>query len=155
MAAILVMAAGCGSEGGGASRHNSAAESTSRVERCTQRLLQRAHGGPTEKAERYVKVAYCEPFERRSWVYEDGTLSIDAYLHVANSGSEACDAGKVGEPSRTVPCEELDRFNRMLDCALLHHVPRSEVKKYVDGLQQQRGEVECDDGTPLDKVGAG
>jgi hypothetical protein len=154
IAAILVVA-GCSSEVDGASR-DSAAERASRVERCTQRLLQRAHGGPTEEAERYVRVTYCEPFERRGWVYEDGTLSIDAHAHVANSGTRTCLSTKLGEPTRTVPCEELDRFarHRVLNCALLHLVARSQVRKYVEGLQQ-RGEVECDDGTPLDKLGAG
>lgn len=81
---VVVVAAGCVSDGGG--RVNASAENTSRVERCTQRLLEREHGAPTKEAERYVKVAYCMPFERRGWVYENGTVSIDAYLHVASGG---------------------------------------------------------------------
>jgi hypothetical protein len=102
-----------------------------------------------------VKVVYCEPFERRGWVYENGTVSIDAYLHVANAGEETCSSAKVGEPSKTIPCEELTRGAepQVLNCAVLHLVPRSEVRKYVGGLQQ-RGDVACDDGTPLDELGA-
>jgi hypothetical protein len=41
---------------------------------------------------------------------------------------------------------------RILDCALLHHVRRSEVRDYVERLQRE-GAVECDDGAPLDDLG--
>jgi hypothetical protein len=153
IAAILVVIAGCDSQGDGGSRDSAAVGLPSRVDRCTQRFLQRVEGAPTEEAERYARVTYCEPFERRGWVYDDGTLGIDAYLHVASAGT--CASAKPGEPARTVPCEDLERGHgpQMLDCALLHFVRRSEVTKYVEGLQQSR-EVACDDGTPLADLGA-
>jgi hypothetical protein len=41
----------------------------------------------------------------------------------------------------------------MLDCGLLDLVRRSEVSEYVSELQRGR-DVRCDDGTPLDLLGA-
>jgi hypothetical protein len=146
VAAIAVVAAGC-SVGGGESSPTDA-----RVERCTERFLQRATTGPREEVRRYARVTYCEPFERRGWVYDDGRLNIAAYHRLVEGGT--CGMGKPGQPARTVPCEDLEQgFGpRMIDCALLHLVPRSEVRTYLEGLQKSR-EVQCDDGTPLAELG--
>ena len=103
------------------------------------------------QARRYVKTTYCARFEKRGWIYDDGTLSIGA--QVGQSGSEICSS--LGGETRTVSCEELRRRDQhvVLDCGLLHIVRRSEVRKYVEELQRNH-EVSCDDGTPLDKLGA-
>jgi hypothetical protein len=149
--AILLLAASCGSQGDQASP-GGAAGNPSRVEKCVQRFLQQAEDA-SEEAERYVRVKYCDPFERRGFVHDDGTLSIDAYLTVAEGGT--CASAKPGEAARTVPCEDIEQGYgpRVLDCALLHLVPRDEVTKYVERLRQLR-EVTCDDGTPLADLGA-
>jgi hypothetical protein len=39
----------------------------------------------------------------------------------------------------------------VLDCGLLHLVRRSEVRAFVASLEQP---ARCDDGTPLDEIGA-
>jgi hypothetical protein len=39
----------------------------------------------------------------------------------------------------------------VLDCGLLHLVRRNEVQTYLEELGRP---VECDDGTPLDQLGA-
>jgi hypothetical protein len=160
-----VTVAGCGSTETEASRHTSAggeasAQAATRVERCTDRFLERVDPqdfANTTEAEirRYVEISYCLRFEKQGWVYDDGTLSIDAYTKLVESGSEECTQAESGEEARTVPCEELDQGDapQVLDCAILHHVRRAEVRKYVRELRRSR-EVTCDDGTPLHKVGA-
>ena len=71
------------------------------------------------------------------------------------SVSESCASAGPAQPSRTVPCDQLQAADgpRRIDCALLHHVRRSEVRKYLDDLRS-RGKLECDDGTPLGELGA-
>ena len=132
-----------------------------RVDRCVERLLSRA--SPEDLAaerrpfaERYVRETYCERFQREGWVYDDGTLSIDAHRWAVGGGESECAvAVEPGEPPSDEPCPESEQpaFDPMLDCALLHHVPRSEVEAYVAELPRRHALV-CDDGTPLDELGA-
>jgi hypothetical protein len=104
-----------------------------------------------EGARRYARDVYCARFERRGWIYEDGALRIAAHIWLEEAAT--CAAGSEGEPTRTVPCEEERHISGWrLECAILHHVRRSEVTDYVAQLQRE-GAVECDDGTPLDKLG--
>jgi hypothetical protein len=49
-----------------------------------------------------------------------------------------------------VPCEP--SFDP-LECALLHFVRRAEAQAYIHELTKSH-HVTCDDGTPLDKLGA-
>jgi hypothetical protein len=124
-----------------------------RIERCADRLLRAAtaQDASDEDARRYVREGYCARFEGRGWVYEDGALSIAAHIWLEDSAT--CAAGTEGEPTKTVPCEEERRSGRRtLECALLRHVRRSEVRKYVERLRREGG-VECDDRTPLDDLG--
>lgn len=115
VAAILFLAVGCDAN------EDSASESTSPVARCSERFLQEADEAVTADARRYVEVTYCKPFDARGWVYDDGTLSIDAYLQLESGGT--CASGTAGEPARTIPCEDLEQGYgpRMLDCAALQH----------------------------------
>ena len=54
----------------------------------------------------------------------------------------------------TSACSELpDEASVVLDCAVLHVVRREEVQQYVRELERDR-EVSCDDGTPLERLGA-
>jgi len=101
---------------------------------------------------RYATKAYCEPFDKRGWVYRNGTLSIDAYRYVKDSGT--CSTAAPGQPAQTMPCEELEAGGPLtLDCAILHQVPRAEVRTYVAKVRRNR-EVRCDDDTPLSELGA-
>ena len=105
------------------------------------------------KARGYVEKTYCERFEREGWIYADGALSIDAHTWLLESGSEECGIAEADGRSRTVPCEQLERAEpEPLDCALLRHVRRDEVRAYFDGLGRPAG-LACDDGTPLDELG--
>jgi hypothetical protein len=157
-ATIAAAAVGCRSETKEARNDRPAAQAASRIEGCTQRILeraeQRAENTTTSKAEieRYIRTTYCMWFEREGVVHDDGTLALGAYLVVLNGGT--CARAAPNQPARTVPCEGLDRRGpNVLDCALLHDVRRSEVQDYVAKLQRART-VSCDDGTPLDELGA-
>jgi hypothetical protein len=166
VALVVVVATGCSSAADDAGREAKADDepsvgAASRVERCTERFLRRVNFEDVPKAtrpalERYTEVTYCSRFERRGWVYADGRLSIDAHLWLEASGSQECAVAAAGEEARAVPCEELDEGlgPQVLDCAILHHVRRTEVAKYVAKLQRRR-EVRCDDGTRLESLGAG
>ena len=149
---LLLVAAVLGSAAGGCSSIGGpTAEANGRVERCTDRLVQRAAGPRSAAADSYVRKTYCRPFDERGWVYDDGTLRIDAYLALERGGT--CATAKAGEPVRTVPCEELEPPDpKILDCALLHIVRRREVQEYLARLQRGR-EVRCDDGTPIGDLG--
>jgi hypothetical protein len=148
LAAIVLLVAGCGSgEDAGED------EAAVRVERCIERFLERAESAELPEADfrRYAESAYCRPFEREGWIYEDGTLSIAAHME---SGSEECVQAESDGETETVPCEEPDGGGPLvLDCAILHLVRRDEVQEYVRQLEQSR-EVSCDDGTALDRLGA-
>jgi hypothetical protein len=162
LAVILFSVAGCGSgedpgQDAGAGVDGSS-EATSRVERCVGRFLERAasDGLAEADARRYIESTYCSRFEREGWIHDDGTLSIAAHVAFVESGSsEQCGTAEVGEEAMTVPCEELEGGDGplLLDCAILHLVRRGEVREYVGELERSR-EVSCDDGTPLERLGA-
>jgi hypothetical protein len=152
--------AGCGSGGSrteGTATDQHSAGVNERVERCTERFLERVEGAATGKdeARRYIEVTYCAPLAERGWVYEDGTLSIAAHTWLIEGSSEECASAGDDEPAQTVPCEQLEATGgiQVLDCAVLHQVRRSEVRDYVAQLQRTH-DVECDDGTPLEELGA-
>lgn len=147
IALVVFALAGCGSDSGEARGDHP------RVERCIDRRLQGvrpedlANTG-TDEARGYIRVTYCGRFESRGWVYDDGALSIAAQTWLDAAGSESCGS----EHSETVPCEELEHRDepKVIDCAMLRHVRRSEVREYLEQLQR---DVECDDGTPVEQLG--
>ncbi len=154
--AVLLCAvlAGCGGSSTGEARDGAptskeaSAASPPKVERCVDRLLARS---PTnelsaEQLRRYIETTYCRPFATKGWVYEDGALSIGAHESLQAEGT--CVGGEIGRPERTLPCG----VDAVLDCALLHHVRRREVRAYVEKLRRG-SEVECDDGTPVERLG--
>jgi hypothetical protein len=136
VAGALALAAGCGS-----------ASDDARVDRCVDRLLTGAASDPrsSDAARDYVRRTYCDRFERNGWVYHDGALAIDAQQWLDEGGE--CASGSEGMPTRTVPCDEV---GGRADCALLRHVRRSEVRRYVAEREQP---FACDDGTPIDELG--
>lgn len=126
------------------------------MDRCSDRFLARAEAvelsdARREEIRRYVETTYCARFAERGWVYEDGTLSIAAHEWLEAGGEEEC-ARLTQTGQETVPCE--DGEDPTLDCALLQHVRRSEVREYLEDLRRRVPDVECDDGTPLDKLGS-
>jgi hypothetical protein len=160
-ALFAVVLAGCGGasdlQAGGTATDQRSIATSERVERCTDRFLERVEGADSDKDEvrHYVEVTYCAPFAERGWVYEDGTLNIKAYTWLIQGSSEACASASGNQPAQTVPCEQVESAGgiQILDCAILHQVRRSEVREYVEELERT-GEVECDDGTPLEDLGA-
>ena len=97
----------------------------------------------------YLQRTYCDPFAKRGWVYADGTLSIKAQLWLMNG--RACSEGSSsGGPPVTVPC---DPSYESFDCGLLPFVRKAEVQTYLAELTKTH-RVVCDDGTPLDRLGA-
>ena len=168
VAAVFALAvAGCAGTAGDARDETGAtseapASALSPVERCTERLLRTAEVDELSEPEkegvrRYAERTYCAPFAERGWVYDDGTLSIEAHKWLEEGGQEECvSATEPGEPAKTVPCEQFDeRGSQMIgDCALLLHVRRSEVRDYLEQLRRRHGDVECEDGTPLAELGA-
>ena len=96
----------------------------------------------------YIQRTYCDRFAKHGWVYEDGTLSIKAHLWVMNAYT--CSEGSSDEPAVTVPCKP--SYDPM-ECALLHYVRRAEAQAYIKELTKTH-HVTCDDGTPLDELGA-
>lgn len=157
--AVLALALfGCGaSDGGGSTAERAADISVSRVDKCSDRLAARAKTDGLSDAEqdeirRYVETTYCSRFVERGWVYDDGTLSIAAHKWMEAGREEECT--RVTETgAETVPCEDIGE-DPILDCALLHHVRRSEVRDYIQNLRRRNRHVECDDGTPLEQLGA-
>ena len=96
----------------------------------------------------YVSVTYCDRFARNGWVYADGALSIAAQRWLLRGGR--CATATPGGTAKTVPCESLRSPGEPIECAMLHHVRKSEVRTYVAGLPR---DTRCDDGTPLDALG--
>ena len=99
-------------------------------------------------------VTYCQPFASNGWVYSDGSLSIKAQLWLVHGGRESCATSTPGGTSKTVPCSTLPSSGepRMIDCAILRFVRRSEVRTYLRQLGGP-GKVQCDDGTRLATLG--
>ena len=83
--AVLIVLTGCNS--GAKKTARTDAQTTSRIELCTQRFVDRIKGDRGPNIRSYVKRTYCGPFARNGWVYADGTLSIKAHLSVLNGGS--------------------------------------------------------------------
>lgn len=138
--------AGCGTHAG--------SQSDARINKCVDRLMHRAttNGSSEQEVRLYAKRTYCAPFERNGWVYGDGALSIAAQKWLDSGGT--CATGNAGKPTQTVPCEPANRdATGTIDCAMLHFVRRTEVVAYVAKLQRD-GDVHCDDGTPLEELGA-
>jgi hypothetical protein len=172
LAAVIALAAtGCGATAGDAidegSTTGKAAASAPAVERCTERLLRDADSTALTEEEReavrrYAETTYCSRFAERGWVYDDGTLSIEAHKWLEQAGEEECaqaeaaPEGGPAKPGRTVPCDEFNPGGAKMiaGCALLHHVRRSEVREYLDQLRRRHGNVECEDSTPLAELGA-
>lgn len=166
--AVLIFAAtvgACGSGNGGRRAETPSSVRTSpaansRVERCVDRLLEHATTQDLpdkEIARRYVRNTYCARFEEEGWIYEDGALRIAAQTWLEDGGTcargGAGEPGGAGKPTATVPCEPERRGGvRMLECALLRIVRRSEVSDYIDQLRT-KGAVECDDGTAISELG--
>jgi hypothetical protein len=140
-AVVFALAAGCGS-----------GSVNTRVERCVDRLLTGAASDPRsdEGVRDYARRTYCDRFERNGWIYDDGALTIEAQEWLDEGGT--CEAGGEGEPMRAGSCEELRRTDPIIDCALLHHIRKSEVRTYLEELDRTVP-VRCDDGTPLDELG--
>jgi hypothetical protein len=161
IALFAVVLAGCGGTGAsgseGTATDQRSVAANERVERCTERFLERVEGSDAVKdeARRYVEVTYCAPFAERGWVYEDGTLSIAAHSWLIEGSSEECASAGDDEPVQTAPCDQLEPTDgtQVIDCAILQQVRRSEVRDYVEQLKRIH-EVECDDGTPLAQLGA-
>ena len=143
--AVLLVLPGC------SSGEKKTTQTDSRVERCTRRFLDRIGGDA--KIRSYVQRTYCEPFARKGWVYADGMLSIDAHLSVLNGSACTSVTSTPGGPKTTIPCDPRAETNP-LDCAVLHYVRRNEVRAYIHKLERSHT-VSCDDGTPLDELGAG
>jgi hypothetical protein len=146
--AVLLALAGCSFGERKAAQADSPV--ASRVERCTQHMLDRVGGGAEVRS--YVERTYCGPFARKGWVYADGTMSINAHLYLLNGN--AC-SEMVGTPDgqmTTVPCDPRAAMLDPLECAVLHYVRRDEVRAYIRKLERSQS-VSCDDGTPLDKLG--
>ena len=147
--AVLLALAGCGGEEKAA---QPTVEASPRAERCTQRILDRVSGDNGPEARAYIDRAYCVPFDRKGWVYADGRLSIAAHLYVLNSGVCEEVTGSSGGSTTTTECDPADLLDP-LECAVLHYVRKDEVRTYLRKLERKQS-VSCDDGTPLDKLGA-
>ncbi len=144
---------GCGARAGDSGEKASAtteapASASSTVERCTERLLANADVEELSESEReavrrYAEQTYCARFAERGWVYDDGTLSIEAHKWLEEGGEEHCmeavEEGQPAKPARTVPCEQFADEGQAIigDCALLRHVRRSEVRRYLEELSRE------------------
>ena len=100
------------------------------------------------ETERYLRRTYCDRFAKNGWVYADGTLALDAYRWAEQGHS--CVTARPGQVEAPRGCDA--RASSTLDCALLHHVRRSEVQAFVATLPKPR--PACDDRTPLGDLGA-
>jgi hypothetical protein len=139
----LMVAIGCDSTA------KSEAGDSSLVSQCVHRMLARAEGEPRRLVRDYLRRTYCEPFAKSGWVHSDGTLSIRAHEWMLGAGT--CESV---EGTTTLPCDSRAQQEApLLECGLLHFVRRSEVRPYLEDLQRRRGDVSCDDGTPLDELG--
>ena len=144
--AVLLALAGCSF--GEKKAAQTDATVNSRVERCTERVLDRVGGGP--QVRRYIERMYCGPFARKGWVYADGALSIKAHVYMMNGYACSSVTSTPGGQTTTLPCDP--RPLDPLECALLHYVRKDEAQAYIRKLKRSQS-VSCDDGTPLDKLG--
>ena len=160
VALLLLVAAlsACGSgrgepPDGALSTERASAGAAARIEGCVDLLLPATTQDANEDAtRRYVRDTFCTKFEESGWIYDDGVLRIGAQTWLEEGAT--CATGSEGQPTQTMPCEELDAQGaRRLDCALLHHIRRSEVKEYIERLQRKHPVIECDDGTPVEDLG--
>jgi hypothetical protein len=149
--AVLLVLAGCSHRGQKASQPD--VKTTARIDRCTQRFLDRAKGNNRAQLRSYVETSYCGPFARKGFVYADGTLSIKAHLFLLKGLSCSTVVVSPGRRSKTIPCDPQTSELDPLECGILHNVRRDEVRAYIQKLERTRS-VKCDDGTPLDKLGA-
>ena len=150
--AVLLALTGCGGEKQAA---QPTIEVSPRAAQCTQRILDRVSGDNGDNARAYIERVYCVPFDRKGWVYADGRLSIAAHLYVLQSGvcsTETVGPGGSTTKTSTTECNPADLLDP-LECAVLHYVKKNEVRAYIRKLQRKQS-VSCDDGTPLDKLGA-
>jgi hypothetical protein len=141
--ALVALLAGCGSNG-----DEPDAGAGGGVEKCVARFVERIQGMDRSEAEGYARRTYCEPLSKRGWVHEDGTLSID---FVRKGFAHECVAPRAGEPAQTIPCDETSDL--VLDCGPLHLIRKAEVQEYLEE-RQRKGDVQCDDTTPLNELGA-
>lgn len=146
---ILVVAAACGSNGDG-----DAADGGARVETCVDRLLQDTPGSErTQNVERYARETYCERFDDRGWLYDDGALKMAAYTWLQEGGEEECAEARPGEAAVTIPCPEREPGPLILDCGILRHVRKNEVQAYIEQLRREGERVECDHGIRVGELG--
>jgi hypothetical protein len=147
---VLLAVAGCGSGEKKAAQTGERVDS--RVARCTERFLDRIGDKGAAETRNYVERIYCGPFARKGWVYADGTLSIKAHLNLMKG--YACEEMTFtpGGSTTTIPCDPRGMLDP-LDCALLHYVRRAQVRAYIRKLERSQS-VSCDDGTPVDELGA-
>jgi hypothetical protein len=156
LALVAVALGGCGSRGG--------PKADTRIDRCADRLA--AGSAPTslseEQLRRYARATYCVPFDERGWVYDDGALSISV-VRSRRARTGECASLRPDGSTRTVPCATLPP-SPVLDCGVLRHVRRSEVRAYVAEVREKRAAarpagvgvgtpVRCDDDTPLRALG--
>ncbi len=152
----LILAA-CGTGGGGQPQGGTPPETDSspatvRIDTCVDRLLSRAPTSDAgeQESRRYIRDTYCALFEQNGWVYEDGALTIAAQNWLDNGYAKECSTSGETTPARTVPCEA----ERIIDCALLHHIRRTEAQSYIADRQRGSGDVQCDGDTPVAELGA-
>ena len=114
------------------------------------------------RAEDPPEESYCSRFAERGWVYDGGTLSIEAFKWIHQGSEEECaeeeavPEGEPPKPARAVPCEELGvaagrRSSRIVRRSSMFDEARFE---YIEELRRRHGDVECEDGTPLAELGA-
>ena len=155
-ALVVAALSGCGSSYG--------STADKRIDRCADRLAANATSTSLSKEQvrRYARVTYCERWDKPGWVYDDGALSISV-VQLRKTSSE-CVSTKPGGPIRTVPCATLPSAP-ILDCAVLRHIRRSEVRAYLAEVRKKIAEarpvgfggrstpVRCDNGMPLADLG--
>jgi hypothetical protein len=74
--------------------------------------------------------------------------------HLTVVDAKGCSVGTADGPRTSAACADVESGDRVrvIDCALLHYVRRSEVRGYVRRVEED-GPVECDDSTPLEELG--